>query len=37
MARVPYLDPDDLPEERRDLLKRPINLHRAITPSPPDS
>lgn len=34
MARVPYLDPEDLPEERRDLLKRPINLHRAIVHSP---
>lgn len=33
MARVPYLDPEDLPEDRRDLLKRPINLHRAIVHS----
>lgn len=30
MARVPYLDPEDLPEDQRDLLKRPINLHRAL-------
>jgi len=30
MARVPYIDADALPEEAKDLLKRPINLHRAL-------
>jgi alkylhydroperoxidase family enzyme len=34
MARVPYLDVEDLPEEERDLLKRPINLFRAFVHSP---
>lgn len=34
MARVPYLDPEDLPEEHRDLLKRRISLHRALVNSP---
>ncbi|MBT4491424.1 MAG: carboxymuconolactone decarboxylase family protein [Rhodospirillaceae bacterium] len=34
MARIPYLDVDDLAEEDRDLLKRPINLHRALVHSP---
>ena len=34
MARVPYLDPDDLAEEDKSLLKRPINLHRALAHSP---
>ncbi len=34
MARVPYLDPDDLAPENRDLLKRPITLHRALVHSP---
>ena len=34
MARVPYLDPSDLAPEHRDLLKRPINLHRALAHSP---
>ena len=33
MARVPYLDPEDLPEQHRDLLKRRINLHRALVHS----
>lgn len=33
MARVPYLDPKDLPEDQRDLLKRPISLHRALVHS----
>ena len=33
MARVPYLDADDLPEEHRDLLKRRISLHRALVNS----
>jgi alkylhydroperoxidase family enzyme len=34
MARVPYLDPSDLSAENRDLLKRPISLHRALVNSP---
>lgn len=34
MARVPYLSPEDLPEADRDLLKRPITLHRALAHSP---
>ena len=29
MARVPYNDPEDLPEDRRELLRRNINLMRA--------
>jgi len=33
MARVPYLDPKDLPEEHRDILKRNINLHRGLVHS----
>ncbi len=34
MARVPYLDPADLTPENQDLLKRPINLFRALVHSP---
>jgi len=34
MARVPYLDPSDLAPENQDLLKRPINLFRALVHSP---
>ena len=34
MARVPYLDPSDLSAEDQDLLKRPINLFRALVNSP---
>jgi alkylhydroperoxidase family enzyme len=34
MARLPYLDPADLAPEDRDLLKRPINLFRALVHSP---
>ncbi|MFP6749763.1 MAG: carboxymuconolactone decarboxylase family protein [Alphaproteobacteria bacterium] len=34
MARIPYLDVDDLAAEDRDLLKRDINLHRALVHSP---
>lgn len=34
MARVPYLDLNDLAEADRDLLKRPISLHRALVNSP---
>jgi alkylhydroperoxidase family enzyme len=33
MARVRYLDPEDLAEEDRELLKRPISLHRALANS----
>ena len=34
MARLPYLDRDDLPEEHRSLLDRPINLFRALAHNP---
>ena len=34
MARLPYFDADQLPEEHRDLLKRPINLARLLVNSP---
>jgi alkylhydroperoxidase family enzyme len=34
MARVPYLEPDDLAPENRDLLKRPIALFKALVNSP---
>ena len=34
MARVPYLDPSDLSEADRDLLKRPITLFKALVNSP---
>ena len=34
MARLPYLDADQLPPEQRDLLKRPINLTRLLVNSP---
>lgn len=34
MARLTYLDPDDLPEEYRPLLARPINLFRALAHHP---
>src|SRR3954465_1475154 len=34
MARLPYLDADQLPAEHRDLLKRPINLTRLLVNSP---
>ncbi|NQW09659.1 MAG: carboxymuconolactone decarboxylase family protein [Alphaproteobacteria bacterium] len=34
MARVPYLDAEDLPEADRDLLQRPIALNRALVNSP---
>ncbi|MDP6342738.1 MAG: carboxymuconolactone decarboxylase family protein [Alphaproteobacteria bacterium] len=34
MARIPYLDAADLAEEDRDLLRRGINLHRALVHSP---
>lgn len=34
MARLPYLTPEDLAEGDRDLLKRPITLHRCLVNSP---
>src|ERR1700747_791499 len=34
MARVPYLEPADLAEADRDLLKRPITLVKALVNSP---
>lgn len=34
MARVPYLELSDLAPEDRDLLKRPISLHKALVNSP---
>ena len=34
MARVPYLDVSDLKPDDQDLLKRPINLFRALVHSP---
>ncbi|HTC11524.1 MAG TPA: carboxymuconolactone decarboxylase family protein [Acetobacteraceae bacterium] len=34
MARVPYLEPADLTEADRDLLKRPITLFKALVNSP---
>lgn len=34
MARLPYLDVEQLPEEHRDILKRPINLTRLLVNSP---
>ncbi len=35
MARVPYLDEKDLADEDKSVLKRPINLHRALAHSVP--
>ncbi len=34
MARIPYLEPDDLAPQDRDLLKRPIALFKALVNSP---
>ena len=34
MARVPYLELSDLSDADKDLLKRPISLHRALVTSP---
>lgn len=34
MARVPYLEAEDLEPEFRDLLKRPINFYKAMVNSP---
>jgi len=33
MARVPYLDPSDLPAEHKDLLARNLNLFRVMVHS----
>jgi alkylhydroperoxidase family enzyme len=33
MARLPYLEPEQLAEQHRDLLKRPINLHKLLVNS----
>lgn len=34
LARIPYLDAEDLPEEHQALLARPANLFRALVNSP---
>ena len=34
MARLPYLDADQLPPEHKELIKRPINLTRLLVNSP---
>lgn len=34
MARVPYLDPEDLAPEDREILARPISLYRVLAHSP---
>ncbi len=34
MARLPYLDKDDLKDDDKDLLARGINLHRLLVHSP---
>lgn len=34
MARLPYLNPEDLAADDRDLLKRMITLHRCLVNSP---
>lgn len=34
MARLPYLDRGDLPEDSQDLLDRPINLFRGLAHNP---
>ena len=34
MARVPYLDKQDLPEDQQHLIARPINLLRALANNP---
>ena len=34
MARIPYLEVEDLDEADRDLLKRPITLYKALVNSP---
>ena len=34
MARLPYLDKEDLPPEYQSLLARPINLNRVLVNSP---
>src|SRR5260221_5433827 len=34
MARVPYINRDDVPDSSKDLLSREINLYRAMIHSP---
>ena len=34
MARLPYLNQEDLPEDQRQLLQRPANLYRLLVHSP---
>ena len=34
MARLPYLEPDDVAPEYRDMLKRNTNLHKLLVNSP---
>ena len=34
MARLKYLDVQDLAESDRDILDRPVNLYRAMANSP---
>lgn len=34
MARLPYLEPDQVAEEYRDMLKRNTNLHKLLVNSP---
>src|ERR1700742_1320252 len=34
MARLPYLEPDQVPPEYRDMLKRNTNLHKLLVNSP---
>jgi alkylhydroperoxidase family enzyme len=34
MARLPYLTPEQLPPEERDLLVRPVHLYRAMSNAP---
>ncbi len=34
MARLPYLNKEDLAESDRDLLTRPININRTLVHSP---
>jgi alkylhydroperoxidase family enzyme len=34
MARLPYFNQEDLPDDQKELLKRPIALHRCLVNSP---
>ena len=34
MARLPYLEPDQVAPEYRDMLKRNTNLHKLLVNSP---